>query len=90
MARVSEERLAQYRKLDREAFDFAEPAVAAFFQRAAEQGQNVEIVVHPGGEHGWATMVFDLWQFADWFDEHLIRGDRDARLPAASEMDTTN
>ena len=51
MARVSEERLAQYRKLDREAFDFAEPAVAAFFQRAAEQGYSLDttgFLQHPG------------------------------------------
>ena len=32
-----------------------------------------DIVVHPGGKHGWPTMILDLWKFADWFDEHLRR-----------------
>ena len=51
MARVDEERLAKYRELDREAFDFAEPAVAAFFARAAAQGYSLDttgFLQHPG------------------------------------------
>jgi hypothetical protein len=31
----------------------------------------VRIVVHRGGQHGWLTMLWDIHQFADWFDEHL-------------------
>jgi hypothetical protein len=27
--------------------------------------------VHPGGRHGWWSMVFDIRAFADWFDRHL-------------------
>ncbi len=42
-----------------------------FRDRAKEQGREVQIVVHPGGEHGWPTMLWDLRTFADWFDLHL-------------------
>ncbi len=42
-----------------------------FQKRAREMGQTVEVVVHPRGKHGWLTMVFDLRQFAKWFDRHL-------------------
>lgn len=38
---------------------------------AVEQGLEVKVVVHPGGEHGWLTMIWDLKQFADWYDRHL-------------------
>ena len=47
-----------------------------FQQRARALGQTVEIVVHPGGKHGWPTMVFDLRQFGKWFDAHLRPGSR--------------
>ena len=43
-----------------------------FRDRAAELGHDVNLVVHPGGKHGWATMFFDLFEFADWFDSHLF------------------
>lgn len=42
-----------------------------FRQRALAQGHEVQIVVHPGGKHGWLTMILDLRKFADWFDAHL-------------------
>jgi acetyl esterase/lipase len=42
-----------------------------FQAKAREVGRPVEIVVHPGGKHGWLTMVFDIRKFADWFDRHL-------------------
>ena len=42
-----------------------------FRDRAAEHGRDVKLVVHPGGEHGWVTMIWDLRKFADWFDRHL-------------------
>lgn len=42
-----------------------------FRRRAMELGRTVEIVVHPGGGHGWATMALDIRGFADWFDKHL-------------------
>jgi acetyl esterase/lipase len=42
-----------------------------FREKAVEVGGTVEIVVRPGGRHGWLTMVFDIRDFADWFDEHL-------------------
>ena len=45
-----------------------------FQAKARELGATVEIVVHPGGEHGWPTMVFDIRHFADWFDKYLNPG----------------
>jgi acetyl esterase/lipase len=42
-----------------------------FRQRAAEFGHAVELVVHPGGRHGWPTMLFDERDFVRWFDRHL-------------------
>ena len=39
--------------------------------QARAKGRTVEVVVHPGGKHGWLTMVFDIRKFADWFDRHL-------------------
>jgi len=42
-----------------------------FRDRAAEQGHDVQIVVQPGGGHGWLTMIWDMRKFADWFDRHL-------------------
>jgi acetyl esterase/lipase len=44
-----------------------------FQARARELGETVELVVHPGGAHGWLTMLFDIRRFADWFDRHLHR-----------------
>ncbi len=34
-------------------------------------GRRVKLVVHPGGQHGWLTMIWDIRKFADWFDQHL-------------------
>jgi hypothetical protein len=31
----------------------------------------VKLVVHPGGGHGWPSMIWDLRAFANWFDTHL-------------------
>lgn len=42
-----------------------------FRDKAASLGREVELVIHPGKTHGWPTMVLDLFDFADWFDEHL-------------------
>ena len=39
--------------------------------QARTKGLTVKLVVHPGGEHGWLTMVFDIRKFADWFDRYL-------------------
>ena len=44
-----------------------------FRARAKEVGIEVPVVIHPGGEHGWPTMVFDEWKFVDWFDRYLKR-----------------
>ncbi len=43
-----------------------------FRERAAEHGRDVRIVVQRGGAHGWLTMSWDIYRFADWFDEHLL------------------
>jgi acetyl esterase/lipase len=45
-----------------------------FVEKAAAVGQNVHLDVRPGKRHGWYTMLLDLLQFADWFDEHLTTG----------------
>ena len=44
-----------------------------FRAAAAAQGRDVKLVVHPGGGHGWWSMIWDIRQFAAWFDEHLER-----------------
>jgi dipeptidyl aminopeptidase/acylaminoacyl peptidase len=43
-----------------------------FQAQARKLGCPVELVVHPGGKHGWLSMVWDISQFADWFDQHLV------------------
>jgi len=51
MAKLSDEQLEKYRAMDREAFDFADPSIAGFFARAAEQGYNLDttgFLAHPG------------------------------------------
>jgi len=42
-----------------------------FQVQARASGGTVELVVHPGGRHGWLTMVWDVRRFAKWFDRHL-------------------
>jgi acetyl esterase/lipase len=42
-----------------------------FQVRAQAVGRTVEVVKHPGGQHGWLTMPLDIMKFADWFDAHL-------------------
>ena len=44
-----------------------------FRARAKEVGLEVPVVVHPGGEHGWPTMIFDQLKFVEWFDRYLKR-----------------
>ncbi len=50
-----------------------------FQAKALEMGRTVKLVVHPGGMHGWWSMVFDIRKFADWFDEYLLREPAAAR-----------
>jgi acetyl esterase/lipase len=42
-----------------------------FQARARQYGAEVQLVVHPGGHHGWLTMLWDTRKFADWFDLYL-------------------
>ena len=42
-----------------------------FRDRATKLGCDVKVVVHPGGQHGWLTMIWDVRKLADWFDRHL-------------------
>ncbi len=44
-----------------------------FLQQAAGTGSEVRLVVHPGGKHGWPTMLLDERAFVNWFDRHLRR-----------------
>lgn len=40
---------------------------------AQAKGDIVEIVIHHQGRHGWWTMLWDIRQFANWFDRYLGR-----------------
>jgi len=44
-----------------------------FLARANELGLGgqIELLTKKKKGHGWATMIFDLRHFADWFDRHL-------------------
>lgn len=42
-----------------------------FQAEARKQGLTVELVVHPGGKHGWLSMVWDIRHFGKWFDQYL-------------------
>jgi acetyl esterase/lipase len=42
-----------------------------FSAEAAKFGRTVRVVVHKGGRHGWLTMIWDVRQFAEWFDQNL-------------------
>jgi acetyl esterase/lipase len=46
-----------------------------FQVRAQELHRTVEVVVHPGGTHGWPSMIWDIRQFANWFDRYLRSAD---------------
>ena len=51
MAKMSEAQLEKYRALNKPAFEFANEAVSAFFERAAPQGYNLDttgFLAHPG------------------------------------------
>lgn len=45
-----------------------------FVARAREVGATVKLVVRSGKKHGWLTMLWDIRQFADWYDQHLRPG----------------
>jgi acetyl esterase/lipase len=42
-----------------------------FQAEARKLGRTVELVVHHGGKHGWLSMLWDIRQFANWFDQYL-------------------
>jgi acetyl esterase/lipase len=42
-----------------------------FQAEARKAGRTVEVIVHPGGRHGWLTMIWDVRRLADWFDRYL-------------------
>jgi hypothetical protein len=42
-----------------------------FKQRAAEFGHDVSLTVRAGAKHGWLTMIWDTYGFAQWLTEHL-------------------
>ncbi len=44
------------------------------YQVAAQNlGCTVKLVIHHGGHHGWWSMLWDIRQFARWFDLYLRR-----------------
>jgi acetyl esterase/lipase len=51
-----------------------------FLQKARAAGVTVKLVVRPGKQHGWPTMLWDERLFADWFDQYL-RGPRTEPRP---------
>ncbi len=51
MTKITGQQLAKYRAMDRQAFDFADQSIAAFFGRAMEQGYSLDttgFLAHPG------------------------------------------
>jgi acetyl esterase/lipase len=42
-----------------------------FRDAARNVGKEVVLRVHSGGMHGWLTMPWDVYRFADWFDRYL-------------------
>ena len=42
-----------------------------FAEKMKECGCVCKVEVRKGGGHGWPTILLDVDQFADWFDEHL-------------------
>lgn len=40
---------------------------------ARKLGRTVELVVHHNGHHGWLSMLWDIRQFANWFDQYLLK-----------------
>lgn len=42
-----------------------------FRAEALKAGRTVTLVVHRGGRHGWLSMLWDVRQFALWFDRYL-------------------
>ncbi len=44
-----------------------------FIARVKEQGVPAQLIIHQGGEHGWAeTWESDLNVLADWFEKYLL------------------
>jgi acetyl esterase/lipase len=54
-----------------------------FHERAEQAGREVKLVVHPGGKHGWLSMILDIRTFADWFDRHLRSQPAPAPFPSS-------
>ncbi len=44
-----------------------------FRDAALEKGKTVELSIRPGKGHGWPTMIFEIGNFADWFDRTLLK-----------------
>ncbi len=42
-----------------------------FQAEARKFGRTVEVVIHPDGKHGWLSMLWDIRQFVNWFDQYL-------------------
>jgi acetyl esterase/lipase len=43
-----------------------------FMNEAKKHDLKLRLDIEAGGGHGWATMVFDIVNFARWFDQHLF------------------
>ncbi len=42
-----------------------------FQAKARELGRTVDLIVRPGKQHGWLTMLWDVRLLAHWFDRYL-------------------
>lgn len=43
----------------------------SFVKAGKDVGAKVEMIIKPGGQHGWPQMEKDVEKFADWFDQHF-------------------
>lgn len=59
-----------------------------FHAEARKVGATVELVVHRDGHHGWLGMLWDIRQFARWFERHLLGAGATNRV-TASVVDKT-
>jgi acetyl esterase/lipase len=46
-----------------------------------KSGGTIRVIAHHGGKHGWWTMIWDIRQFAAWFDRYL-RNQSNGLVPA--------
>ncbi len=43
-----------------------------FDEKAEALGLDVEVIARPGKKHGWPTMLLDVFEFVDFYNQHLL------------------